>query len=175
MYCFSFECMTILWCCIVYVMQSFLSAHLIYCLVQIKNPTFSWSANIVDVVGKNVSSILPKYIHWDGLTCLKRVRNLPNSDIALWWGGALAWTLGCVFSWEHVVHVAWGGGSTSPPHTRPFDVKAVESLKHCRRPWLPCSNHPLLIKNAKKVWTRQHLMVAVLVFMRFTLAPMAPW
>lgn len=102
--------------------------------------------------------------------------NLPNSDIALWWGGALAWTLGCVFSWEHVVHVAWGWGSTSPPpHTRPFDVKAVESLKHCRRPWLPCTNHPLLIKNAKKVWTRQHLMVAVLVFMRFTLAPMAPW
>lgn len=68
-----------------------------------------------------------------------------------------------------------GWGSTSPPHTRPFDVKAVESLKHCRRPWLLCTNHPLLIKNAKKVGTRQHLMVAVLVCTRFMLASMAPW
>lgn len=79
----------------------------------------------------------------------------------------------CVFSWEQVVHVALCGGSTSTPHTSPFDVKAVESLKHCCRPGLPWTNHPLLIKNAKKVRTSQHLMAAVLLFTRLTRAPMA--
>lgn len=50
-------------------------------------------------------------------------------------------------------HAVEGGGCRFP-ETRPFDVKAVELLKHCRRPQSPCTNHPLLIRKMTKPYEK---------------------